>query len=210
MGNRLLVLVAASLIAAGCGSKSPEVSKEPLAEKAPALFKVKFQTSKGDFVVEVHRDWAPFGADRFYELVQSRFFDDARFFRVLKGFVVQFGLNKDPEVSARWRTMNLVDDPVKQSNGRGTVTYAMGGPNTRTTQMFINLADNRRLDADGFAPFGNVVEGMDVVDTLYGGYAEGAPNGAGPDQQSIQTRGNPYLTDHYPKLDYIKTTVIAK
>ena len=213
MRNRLSVLVMAGLIAVGCGSKAPEAAKEaPVqkVEKVPDVYQVKFETSKGGFVVEVHRDWAPFGADRFYELVQSHFFDEARFFRVLKGFVVQFGLNKDPAVSAKWRTMQLVDDPVKESNRRGTITYATGGPNTRTTQVFINLADNRRLDADGFAPFGKVVEGMDVVDSLYGGYGEGAPNGAGPDQQSIETRGNAYLTDHYPKLDNIKTAVIVK
>jgi peptidyl-prolyl cis-trans isomerase A (cyclophilin A) len=206
MRSRLSILLAAGFIAAGCGTKSTEVTSE----KAPDTFKVKFETSKGNFVVEVHRDWAPLGADRFYELVQSRFFDDARFFRVLKGFVVQFGLNKDPAVSAKWRTMRLVDDPVKQSNGRGTITYAMGGPNSRTSQMFVNLADNRRLDADGFAPFGSVVEGMEVVDALYGDYGEGAPNGAGPDQQSIQARGNSYLIEQFPKLDYIKTAMIAK
>jgi peptidyl-prolyl cis-trans isomerase A (cyclophilin A) len=213
MRNRLSVLAMASLIAAGCGSKAPDASKEATVQKAgktPDVYRVKFETSKGDVVVEVHRDWAPFGADRFYELVQSHFFDDARFFRVLKGFVVQFGLNKAPEMNTKWHTMQMVDDPVKETNSRGTITYATGGPNTRTTQMFFNLADNRRLDADGFAPFGKVVEGMDVVDSLYGGYGEGAPNGAGPDQQSIETRGNAYLTDHYPKLDYIKTAVIAK
>lgn len=129
---------------------------------------------------------------------------------MLKGFVAQFGINKTPSVSARWRTMQLVDDPVKESNQRGTITYAISGPNTRTTQVFINLADNRRLDANGFAPFGKVVEGMDVVDSLYLGYGDGAPQGAGPDQNAIETRGNEYLNDHYPRLDYIKTATIAK
>jgi peptidyl-prolyl cis-trans isomerase A (cyclophilin A) len=203
-----MLLAMAGLLAAGCGSNKT-ASEEPKIEKAPDVFRVKFETSKGGFVVEVHRDWAPFGADRFYELVKTQFFDEARFFRVLKGFVVQFGLNKDPAVSARWRTMSLVDDPVKESNRRGTITYAMSGANTRTTQMFINLDDNRRLDGDGFAPFGRVVDGMDVVDSLYSGYGEGAPQGAGPDQQMIQTRGNAYLSDHYPRLDYIKTARIV-
>ena len=199
----------AALVLAGCG-KSPEPAREAKVEKAPDRYQVKFETSKGPFVVEVRRDLAPFGADRFYDLTQSHFFDDARFFRVLKGFVVQFGIHKAPSVSARWRTMQLVDDPVKESNQRGTITYAISGPNTRTTQVFINLADNRRLDANGFAPFGKVVEGMDVVDSLYGGYGDGAPQGAGPDQNAIETRGNEYLNDHYPRLDYIKTATIVK
>jgi peptidyl-prolyl cis-trans isomerase A (cyclophilin A) len=194
---------------AGCGStttekKAAEVKSEP----APAVYAVKFDTSKGPFVVEVHRDWAPFGADRFYELVKSGFYDDARFFRVLKGFVVQWGINKDPEVSAKWRNLFIVDDPVKQSNARGTITFATGGPNTRTTQVFINLADNSRLDGSGFAPFGRVVDGMDVVDQLYGGYGEGQPQGAGPAQNLIEARGNSYLTEHYPNLDYIKTAKV--
>lgn len=196
-------------VLAGCGSNNTEPGAAKM-EKSPDEYRVKFETSKGDCVIEVHRDWAPFGADRFYELVKSGFFDDARFFRVLKGFVVQFGLNKDPAVSAKWRAMQLVDDPVKESNRRGAVTYARSGPNTRTTQVFINLEDNRRLDADGFAPFGRVVEGMDVVESLYGGYGEGAPQGAGPDQHTIEARGNAYLTDHYPRLDYIKTARIVR
>ena len=209
MQNRINVLILSALVLASC-SKAPEPARETKIEKAPVQYQVKFETSKGPFVVEVHREWAPFGADRFYELVQSHFFDDARFFRVLKGFVVQFGIHKAPSVSARWRAMNLVDDPVKESNRRGTITYAMAGPNTRTTQVFINLADNRRLDADGFAPFGKVTDGMDIVDSLYAGYGEGAPQGAGPDQNAIETRGNEYLDDHYPRLDYIKTATIVK
>lgn len=204
---RIYIAILALVTLVSCSHPAPQSAKF---EKAPDQFQVKFDTSKGPFVVEVHRDWAPFGADRFYELVQSHFFDDARFFRVLKGFVVQFGINKDPAVSARWRTMNLTDDPVKESNRRETITFATAGPNTRTTQMFINLADNARLDQDGFAPFGKVVEGMDVVDSLYGGYGEGPPRGAGPDQDMIESRGNAYLNEQFPRLDYVKTATLVK
>lgn len=209
MRNRLILVAAAALLAAGCGSKTTERAPEVKTEKAPDVYRVKFETSKGAFVVEVQRAWAPFGADRFYELVKAKFYDEARFFRVLRGFVVQWGINKDPETSAKWRRMEIVDDPVKESNRRGTITFATGGPNTRTTQVFINLADNRRLDGTGFAPFGKVVEGMDVVDSLYAGYGEGSPQGGGPDQQMVESRGNAYLTEHYPRLDYIKTAAIA-
>ncbi len=165
-----------------------------LTAQAPASYKVKFDTSKGAFVVEVHRDWAPLGADRFYNLVKNGFFNNARFFRVISGFMVQFGINADPKVSAAWRDASINDDPVKQSNTRGMITFATRGPNTRTTQMFINYADNARLDGMGFAPFGQVVSGMNVVDALYSGYGEGAPRGAGPEQGRIQSEGNAYLT----------------
>jgi peptidyl-prolyl cis-trans isomerase A (cyclophilin A) len=208
MRNKMPMLILAGLVAAGCGSDR-NAAESAKTERGPDLYRVKFETSKGTFVVEVHRDWAPFGADRFHELVQAKFYDDARFFRVLKGFVVQWGIHKNPEVEAKWRPLQIVDDPVKESNRRGTITFATGGPNTRTTQVFINLADNQRLDATGFSPFGKVVEGMDVVDSLYAGYGEGAPNGAGPDQQTMEMRGNAYLTDHYPKLDYIKTARVS-
>jgi peptidyl-prolyl cis-trans isomerase A (cyclophilin A) len=180
-----------------------------LTARAPADYKVKFDTSKGAFVVEVHRDWAPLGADRFYNLVKNGFFNNARFFRVISGFMVQFGINADPKVSAVWRDANINDDPVKQSNSRGMITFATRGPNTRTTQMFINYADNNRLDGMGFAPFGQVVSGMNVVDALYSGYGEGAPRGAGPEQGRIQSEGNAYLTKEFPKLDYIKTATIV-
>ena len=180
-----------------------------LTAHAPATYKVKFDTSKGAFVVEVHRDWAPLGADRFYNLVKSGFFTNARFFRVVSGFMVQFGINADPKVSAVWRDANINDDPVKQSNTRGMITFATRGPNTRTTQLFINYADNARLDSQGFAPFGQVVSGMNVVDALYSGYGEGAPRGAGPEQGRIQSEGNGYLIKEFPKLDYIKTATIT-
>jgi peptidyl-prolyl cis-trans isomerase A (cyclophilin A) len=173
-------------------------------EQAPGTFKVKFATSKGDIVLEVHRDWAPKGADRFYNLVKMGFFDNARFFRAIDGFMVQFGLNGDPAVNAKWREARIDDDPVKESNKRGYATFATSGANSRTTQMFINFNDNRTLDAMGFAPFGKVVEGLDVLDSLYKGYGEGAPMGAGPSQGRIQTEGNEYLTRDFPKLDFIK------
>jgi peptidyl-prolyl cis-trans isomerase A (cyclophilin A) len=182
-----------------------------LTEQAPALFKANFDTSKGLFVIEVHRDWAPLGADRFYNLVKNGFYDDARFFRVIPGFMAQFGIHGNPTVASAWRGAQIKDDPVKQSNKRGYVTFATGGPNTRTTQLFINFGDNAAsLDKQGFAAFGQVVSGMDVVDKIYDGYGEGAPRGRGPDQGRTQSEGNAYLTKEFPKLDYIKTATIAK
>ena len=181
-----------------------------LNEQAPPVYKVNVDTSKGAFVLEVHRDWAPAGADRFYNLVKNGFYDNARFFRVISGFMVQFGINGDPKVSAVWREARIKDDPVQQSNSRGMITFATAGPNTRTTQVFINFADNGALDRMGFAPFGRVVSGMNVVDALYSGYGEGAPRGNGPDQQRVQTQGNAYLTNDFAKLDYIKKATIAK
>ncbi len=177
---------------------------------APAVFKARFETSKGNFVIEVHRDWAPSGADRFYYLVRNGFYDDVRFFRVMQGFMVQFGMSGDPKVSGVWRNQHMYDDSVKQSNKRGFVTYAKGGPNTRTTQVFINFGDNgRSLDGQGFAPFGQVVEGMDVVDKLYSGYGDGAPRGQGPVQTDIHNQGNAYLDKNFPMLDKIlKATVV--
>ncbi len=181
-----------------------------LNEEAPAVYKAKFDTSKGSFVVEVHRDWAPRGADRFYNLVKNGFYDNARFFRVIDGFMVQFGINGDPNIAGVWRDANINDDPVKQSNGRGTITFATAGPNTRTTQVFVNFGDNAGLDGQGFSPFGKVVSGMEVVDSLYDGYGEGAPNGNGPDQGRIQQQGNAYLEKGFPKLDFIKTATIEE
>lgn len=181
-----------------------------LREQAPAVYKATFDTSKGTFVVEVHRDWAPNGADRFYNLVKNGFFDNARFFRVISGFMVQFGINADPKVSAVWHNANIPDDPVRQGNQRGYITFATAGPNTRTTQVFINFANNRGLDSQGFAPFGHVVSGMNVVDALYSGYGEGAPGGSGPNQQRVQAQGNAYLTHDFAKLDYIKKASITQ
>jgi peptidyl-prolyl cis-trans isomerase A (cyclophilin A) len=182
-----------------------------LTETAPATYRVQFDTSAGPFVVEVTREWAPHGADRFYNLVKHGFYDDCRFFRVIEGFMVQFGIHGDPAISAVWRGAMLPVDPVKQSNRRGFISYAMGAsPATRTTQVFINFADNTNLDAMGFAPFGRVVSGMDAVSRIYAGYGEGAPRGSGPDQGRIQMEGNAYLLKAFPKLDYIKTARIAK
>jgi peptidyl-prolyl cis-trans isomerase A (cyclophilin A) len=180
-----------------------------LKEQAPATFKVNFDTSKGPFVIEVHRDWAPNGADRFYNLVKAGFYDDVRFFRVIPNFMAQFGIHGNPSVMQAWRQAQIKDDPVKQSNQRGYVVFATAGPNTRTTQLFINFRDNSGLDKQGFAPFGRVVSGMDVVDKIYDGYGEGAPRGKGPEQGRIQAEGNAYLTKDFPRLDYIKTATIV-
>lgn len=180
-----------------------------LKEKAPDEYKVQFSTTRGDFVVTVTRAWAPLGADRFYNLIKHHFYDNASFFRVLPGFVAQFGISAYPPVNAVWQNANIKDDPVTQTNLRGYLTFATGGPNTRTTQVFINLADNKRLDSMGFAPFGQVTDGMKVVDMFYDQYGEGAPSGGGPDQDQIQKQGKPYLDKGWPKLDYIKTTTIT-
>ena len=178
---------------------------------APAVYKVKLTTTKGDFTVEVHRDWAPLGADRFYNLVKVGFFNDIAFFRVVKGFMVQFGIHGDPKIAREWKDARIQDDPTgKQSNTKGMVTFAMAGPNTRTTQIFINYANNARLDSMGFPPFGKVVDGMKVVDDIEGMYGEGAPGGRGPAQGRIQSEGNAYLKAEFPKLDYIKSAIIVK
>src|SRR5262245_8605894 len=180
-----------------------------LNEKAPDTYRARFTTSKGDFVIEVTRAWAPHGADRFYNLVTSGFFDDCRFFRVVYGFMVQFGIHGDPAVSSVWREARIPDDPVQQSNKRGYVTFATAGPNTRTTQVFINfVARNSKLDTQGFAPFGKVGEGMDVVDKLFSGYGDAAPQGHGPDQGRIQKEWNAYLEKSFPKLDSVKKASI--
>ena len=179
-----------------------------LNQKAPASYKVRFTTTRGPFVVEVTRAWAPLGADRFYNLVKNGFYTDASFFRVLPNFVVQFGISAKPPVSKAWTRATIPDDPVTQSNKPGSLTFATAGPNTRTTQIFINLGDNAALDGQGFAPFGQVTEGMDVVGKLYSGYGEGAPQGNGPDQGRIEAEGKPYLDKEFPKLDTIKSAVV--
>jgi len=180
------------------------------AEPAPASYKVKFDTSKGAFVVQVTRAWAPQGADRFYNLVKSGFFDNVRFFRVVSGFMVQFGINGDPATMARWRDAPINDDPVTQSNKRGYITFATAGPNTRTTQVFINFVDNGNLDSMGFAPFGRVVSGIEVVDALNAEYGEGAPRGRGPDQGRLQREGNAYLAKEFPRMDFVKKATIER
>jgi peptidyl-prolyl cis-trans isomerase A (cyclophilin A) len=203
-------VLAASAPAASAQTTNPALkSPASLTATAPAVYKVKFDTSAGVFVIEVHREWAPIGADRFFNLVKNGFYNDCRFFRVIQGFMVQFGIQGDPALMNVWRGATLGVDPVKQSNKRGYITYAMGGrPDTRTTQVFINFGDNANLDNQGFAPFGKVATGMDVVEKIYAEYGEGAPSGKGPMQNRIQTEGNPYLIKEFPKLDYIKTATI--
>ncbi len=213
----------AALFAAGCSSQpdaaksaaeeraqsaqqppaAPAAPETPAAPAAPDAntFRVRFDTSKGPFVIEVHRDWAPVGAQRFEELVKAGFYNGARFFRVVPNFVVQFGLAADPAVTKKW-DRPIQDDPVLQTNRVGSVVFATAGPNTRTTQLFINLRSNQFLDDQGFAPFGMVVEGMDVVQSIYAGYGEN------PDQGQITSRGNAYLNANFPKLDYIEKAAI--
>lgn len=177
---------------------------EKLNEQAPDTYRVVFETTKGNFVVEVNRESAPLGADRFYNLVKNGFYDQAKFFRVVPSFVVQFGIPADPRVAAAWRTQTIQDDPVKESNVKGTITFATAGPNSRTTQVFINYADNSRLDRMGFAPFGKVVEGMEVVEKINSEYGER------PNQGMIQAQGNAYLDREFPNLDYIRSAKIAE
>lgn len=193
--------------AAGAGAASAALKDPSQATlTAPDEFVAKFETTQGVFRVQVHRAWAPHGADRFYNLIQAGYYTGCKFFRVINDppFMAQFGINGDPAVNEVWIEATIPDDPVKESNTRGKVTFAMTGePNSRTTQLFVNYRDNSNLDSMGFAPFGEVIEGMDVVDKLYGGYGEGAPRGPGPRQDLAQTQGNAYLEDSYPKLDGI-------
>jgi peptidyl-prolyl cis-trans isomerase A (cyclophilin A) len=211
----VLALAMTATFAAPAAGTAKEKLMNPSAlnEKAPDAFRVKFETSKGDFVVEVNRTWAPNGADRFYNLVKNGFYDEVRFFRVIRQprpFMAQFGIHGDPAVSAVWRGASIPDDPVKESNKRGMLTFATAGPNTRTTQLFINYTDNTFLDGQGFSPLGKIVEGMDVVDGLYAEYGEGAPRGRGPDQSKVQNEGNKYLAAQFPQLDFIKKATVAK
>ncbi len=208
----ILMLAPALLLALATPALAQSALSNPaaLTEQAPATYKARFDTTKGTFVIEVHRAWAPRGADRFYNLVKNGFYDDVRFFRVLDGFMAQFGINGDPALMAKWRVARIADDQVKQSNRRGMVSFATAGPGTRTTQVFINFGDNSSLDGMGFAPFGRVVSGMNVVDSLFAGYGEGAPQGRGPDQGRLQTEGNAYLKQNFGRLDYIKKATIER
>ncbi len=193
--------VAATLVAAAAVHGAPEKLTDPakLNAKAPETFKARFETSKGMIVIEVHREWSPHGADRFYNLVKNGYYDGVKFYRVVPNFVVQWGIHGDPAIASKWLKAKIPDDPVKQSNKRGCITYAMGGPNTRSVQLFINLGDNGRLDSTGFAPFGEVIEGMDVVDKLNGEYG----NGLSELQGRIAAEGNAFLEKTYPHLDAI-------
>ena len=204
--------VAIALVAGAVGAQAQSAGlKDPasLKAKAPDAYKVRFDTSVGAFVIQVNRAWAPLGADRFFNLVKAGFYDECRFFRAVPGFMVQFGINGDPAVSSAWRSARVGVDPVKQSNKKMFITYAMGAsPDTRTTQVFINYRDNGNLDGMGFAPFGEVVEGQDVVNKIYTGYGEGAPSGKGPEQGRVQMEGNTYLKKDFPKMDFIKKATI--
>jgi peptidyl-prolyl cis-trans isomerase A (cyclophilin A) len=201
-----LVALAAAVVAGTAAAAPPSELLHPssLHAKAPAVYRASFATTKGTFVVTVHRAWSPRGADRFYNLVQAHFFDGVTFFRVVKGFVVQFGISPDPAVSKAWQSATIKDDPVKTSNTPGTIVFADAGPQTRTTQVFVNLGNNATLDGQGFSPFGKVTSGMSVVNKLYGGYGEQPSN----DQQQISTQGNAFLRKTFPKLDGIRTARI--
>ena len=206
---RAALVLSFTLAAIACGGEgggNEAMSDNPLLypqrpemnAQAPDMYRARFETDEGDFVIEVHRDWAPIGADRFYNLVSNGYYDGVRFFRVIDGFMAQFGMHPDPLVTAQWRVATLQDDPVVESNTRGRVTFAMTSqPNSRTTQVFINFGNNTNLDGMGFAPIGEVVEGMEVVDALYSGYGET------PNQGQIQARGNEYLEEDFPNLSYI-------
>lgn len=173
-------------------------------ETAPDAFRVKLETTKGDVVILVNRSWAPNGVDRFYNLVKIGYYSDVAFYRVIRGFMAQCGFSPDPKISAAWSRKKIADDPILQANTRGMVTFAMGGPNSRTTQFFINFADNSYLKQHGaFAPFGKVISGMDVMDSIYDGYGEGTPRGRGPDQARVAREGASYLRKSFPSLDYI-------
>lgn len=188
---------------ASAGERAALLSPNQATARAPDQFTVKWQTTQGDVLIDVHRDWAPQGADRFYNLVRIGYFEDVAFFRVIAGFMAQVGIHGDPQVNTVWRPARIPDDPVKQPNVRGRVTFATSGPNSRTTQLFINFGNNQQLDGMGFAPFGEVRD-MAVVDRLYAGYGEGAPGGRGPSQGRVQAEGNRYLRAEFPQLDYIK------
>jgi peptidyl-prolyl cis-trans isomerase A (cyclophilin A) len=202
--TKLLMLALVVLVLHPVAASEALMDPEKLNATAPDQFDVNFETSKGVVVISVTRDWAPVGADRFYNLVKNGYYDDVRFFRIVPNFVVQFGMNGDPKVSEIWQTARVKDDPVKESNKKGTVTFASSGPDSRTTQVFINLKDNARLDGMGFSTFGVVTEGMDVVAGLYAGYGEK------PNQGEIARRGNAYLDESFPKLDKIVKATISE
>jgi peptidyl-prolyl cis-trans isomerase A (cyclophilin A) len=209
-----MLALAALTLAAPLGAEQAAARKSllnpaGLNEKAPETYNVRFDTSAGEFVIKVTRAWAPNGADRFYNLVKNGFYDDTRFFRAVPNFMVQFGINGNPTVSKVWQSARIPPDKVTQSNRKGFITFAMGAsPDTRTTQVFINFRNNTNLDSMGFAPFGEVVSGIENVDKIYTGYGEGAPRGSGPAQARVQAEGNAYLTKSFPKMDYIKTATI--
>lgn len=210
---RLLSFVlAAAALAAACHRPVPLTSPAPkgLESVGPDSFTVRFSTTRGPFDLKVHRDWSPRGADRIYWLVSNRYYDGVRFFRVVPNFVVQFGMNGDTAVQRAFRDWRILDDTVKRGNVRGTLSFAMGGANTRTTQLFINLKDNQRLDPMGFSVVAQVIAGMAVVDSLYQGYGDGAPRGQGPSQETIAKEGEAYLARDFPKLDKVISARVVK
>ena len=214
MRNRFVGLSFCLLVVLLTGCESGPGKKQvkappPKPEKAPSVYKVRFETTKGDFILEVHHDWAPRGADHFFELVRNRFYDGDRFFRVVRGYIVQFGINGNPKIQSLWGRMRIRDDPVKKSNKRGYVSFAKLGPNSRTSQVFINLSNNTELDKQGFAPFGVVRVGMDVIGRFWSSYGEVAPRGSGPDPTKIELEGNIYLDRKFPRLDSIIKAVVV-
>jgi peptidyl-prolyl cis-trans isomerase A (cyclophilin A) len=205
--STVLAAGAAAVLSLSVPAATPEKLKDPsqIVATAPDVFKAKFDTTKGVFVIEVHRDWSPAGADRFYALVKNGYYDGVKFFRVVPGFVVQWGIHGDPAIASRWLQSKIKDEPVKESNHRGYVTYAKGGPNTRSVQVFINLQDNSQsLDSQWFAPFGKVVEGLDVVEKLNGEYGDNLKNLQG----RIAEEGNAFLEKNFPNLDAIKKATV--
>jgi cyclophilin family peptidyl-prolyl cis-trans isomerase len=210
MRNKIPLIM--SVLLAACGGEKAAEKKPPPEPAAPPpeIYRVLFVTSKGNFVIEARREWAPRGADHFFELVQAKFYDGVRFHRVIRRFICQFGINGNPKLQQLWSTAAIPDDPVQQKNRKGMVTFAKLGPNSRTTQLFINLKDNLDLDKSGFAPFASVVQGMDVVEKLYFAYGEVAPRGGGPDPTQIELQGNTYLDRTYPRLDSIRKAAVIK
>lgn len=217
----LLALFAVAVCIVGCKGETPTAAEPEVPEaaadtSAPTTdledYQVLLKTTKGDVLLQVHPEWSPRGAERFKELVELGFYDNVAFFRVIDGFMAQVGINGDPALHAKWKDNNIMDDPVVESNKRGYVSFAKtGAPNSRSTQFFINFGDNSNLDGMGFSPFAKVISGMDVVDSLYKGYGEGAPQGRGPFQQKVVQDGNPYLKSEFPMLDYIvKATVVGE
>ena len=202
--SRLLFVLGALVVAtAGCSDKPATPARTAPVGPAPDSFRVAFETTRGTFVVEVKRAWTPRGADRFYDLAAEGFFDENRFFRVLPGFIAQFGVNDDKKLNERWEATTIADDPVRQTNAHGTLVFASDGANSRSHQLFINLADNKTLDRQGFSPLGRVVMGLSVVDSIYSGYGET------PSYHLLATLGNSYLKRMFPRLDYIKTARIV-
>jgi len=215
----IMALICLALLMAGTVSAEEGTPTKPnpalldpslATEKAPDVYRVKMETTAGDLIIEVHREWAPLGADRFYNLVKIGYFNDVAFFRVLAGFMAQAGFHGNPAVSQVWLNARIKDDPVTQTNSPGMVTFATGGPNTRSAQIFINYGDNSYLDNSGFAPFGKVVEGFESVNEFYSGYGEGEPNGKGPAQGKVYSLGNDYLKAEFPELDYITRASIVE